>query len=125
MESIPTISTADAASRLQLSRRSIRRLITDGVLKPVSEEKGGFRFSAEDIEKFRKEQEESVGTTEAAHMMTVSPGWVRKMVLTGKLKTQPVAKGQHIRIPIAEIQRYADDNGWNLKPQKVFVKREC
>ena len=125
MESLPTISTADAANILQISVSKVRRLAADGVLKPVPEEKGGFRFLADDIEKFQKKQEESVGTTEAAHMMTVSSGWVRQMVLTGKLKTQPVAKGQHIRIPIAEIQRYADDNGWNLKPQKGFVKREC
>lgn len=118
MESIPTISTADAASRLQLSRRSIRRLVADGVLEPLTHENGVLMFSVEDIENYRQEREESVGTTEAAHMMTVSPGWVRQMVLTGKLKTQPVAKGQHVRISIAEIQRYADDNGWNLKPKR-------
>lgn len=89
-------------------------MIRDGLIKATT---GTDRIPESEIARIlaARSEESSVTASQAAVMLMVTSQWVRKMVKKGTLTPVPKQPGTRLRIPVAELRRFARDLDMELK----------
>jgi len=97
------ISSNDLAARLGVSRATVLRAVTRGLLKPAVVTPGGHRrFLLEDSDG-RRARQELVSSRTAARILGVSQPTLNRAVRQGKVRPAAVTPGGHRRFSTSEL----------------------